>query len=58
MGRRADVPRQPKGISFPQLGDKWYVFRAGRNRIGPFDSEQEARDAAARHFARGRKKNT
>jgi hypothetical protein len=54
---RRDAVRFTKGLSFPKLGDLWYVFVDGKNVLMGLPSEQEARDAATRHFARGRKKN-
>lgn len=57
MGRRAFGPKHTKGISFPQLGGKWYVFRGGRNRIGPYATLDEAQEAAAKHFDKKRKKS-
>ncbi len=53
---RRDTVRFTMGMSFPKLGDLWYVFKDGSNVLMGFPSEQDARDAAARHFAPGRKK--
>lgn len=49
---------QPRGLTFPQIGGRWWVFFDGRNRLGSYGILEEAEAAAAEHFRRGRKKNT
>jgi hypothetical protein len=48
--------RETKGLSYPKLGDKWYVFLDRKNVLMGHDTEDEARAAAAKHFDRKRKR--
>ena len=41
---------QTVGLSYPKLGDKWYVFMDGKNQLMGHDSLEEAEAAAAAYF--------
>jgi hypothetical protein len=43
-------------ITFPKIGAMWYVFRDRKNVLMGFETEEEARAAAAVHFDRKRKR--
>ena len=48
---------QPRGLTFPLIGGRYWVFRDGRNALTSYGTMEEAQDAAALHFDKKRKKN-
>ena len=52
MGKRGEKT----GLTFPKLGDKYYVFEGGKNVLMGHDTKEEAEAAAARYFDKKRER--
>ena len=47
---------QAKGVTFPKIGEYYYVYKDGRNQLRGFGSLEEAQARAAEYFKPRRKK--